>query len=59
MDENEHNYISSCVHTLQHSHFDFKNVCKLDSFNHSDLLPLHYSISLVPRQHQEVNIAHD
>ena len=31
----------------------------IDSFNHSDLLPLRYSISLVPRQPPEVKFAHD
>ena len=31
----------------------------VDSFNHSDLLPLRSSISLVPRQLPEVNNAHD
>ena len=42
MDENEQIYFSSCVHTLEHSHFDFQNLCKSAEavsslVNHSDL----------------------
>ena len=41
MDENEQIYFSSCVHTLEHSDFDFQNLCKSAEavsslVNHSD-----------------------